>query len=75
MNYNNYNNVMQYLIAGLIVVAALYAAVRAIVLTVRGRKSNLTACSGCKLQEFCQKPEKNSVKKCGDKVAQVKNRQ
>lgn len=74
MNYN-YNNVVQYLIAGLIVAAALYAAGRAILLTVRGRKSNLTACSGCKLREYCQKPEKNYVKKCGDKVAQVKKRQ
>ena len=71
----NYNNVVQYLVAGLIVAAALVAAVRAILLTVRGRKSNLTACAGCKLQDYCQKPEKNSVKKCGDKVAQVKNRQ
>ena len=69
------NHVMQYLIVGLIVAAALFASVRTIVLTVRGKKTELNACASCKMQEFCQKPEKNSVKKCGDKVAQVKNRQ
>ena len=69
------NHVVQYLIVGLIVAAALFAAVRTIVLTVRGKKTELNACASCKIQEFCQKPEKNSVKKCGDKVAQVKNRQ
>ena len=73
-DYNNIN-VVQYLIAGLIVAVALFVAVRAIILTARGRKTDLTACAGCKLQEFCQKPEKNSVKKCGDIVAQVKNQQ
>lgn len=70
-----FSDVLQYLIAGLIVAAALFAAVRAIILTMRGRKTDLNACAGCKLQEFCQKPEKYSVKKCADKVAQVKNRQ
>ena len=70
-----FSDVFQYLIVGLIVSSALFAAVRAIILTLRGRKTDLNACTGCKLQEFCQKPEKYSVKKCGDKVAQVKNRQ
>ena len=69
------SDVLQYLIAGLIVAAALFIVVRAIILTVRGRQSDLNACAGCKLQELCQKSEKYSVKKCGDKVAQVKNRQ
>lgn len=69
------NNVLQYVLVGLVVAAAVVAAVRAIIAALNGRKTKLTACAGCKLQEFCQKPEKNSAKKCADKVAQVKNRQ
>ena len=69
------DQVVQYLIVGLIVAAALFAAVRTIILTVRGKKTELNACASCKLQEFCQKPEKNSVKKCGDKVVQIKKQQ
>ena len=63
---------IQYVLAGLIVGAAVVAAVRAIMKAVNGRKSALTACAACKLKDVCQKPEKNSAKKCADKVAQVK---
>ena len=69
------SNVVQYLLAGLIVAAAVFVTVRSIVCAVRGRKTALTACAACKLKDICQKPEKNSVKKCADKVAQVKNPQ
>ena len=64
--------IMQYVLAGLIVALAVVAAVRSIVKAARGRKTTLTACTGCKLKDLCQKPEKNSAKKCADKVAQVK---
>ena len=67
--------ILQYVLAGLIVVLAIVAAVRSVVRAMRDRKTALTACAGCKLQDYCQKPEKNSAKKCADKVAQVKNRQ
>ena len=68
-------NVLQYVLAGLIVAAAGIVAVRAVIAATKGRESKLTACVGCKLQDFCQKPEKNSAKKCADKVAQVKKQQ
>lgn len=71
MNYD----VVQYVLVGLIVAAAVIAAVRTLVAAMKERKSKLTACAGCKLQEFCLKPEKNSAKKCADKVAQIKKRQ
>ena len=64
---------VQYLLVGLIVAVAVLAVIRAIVLALRNRPTSLTACTGCKLKDFCQKPEKNSAKKCADKVAQVKN--
>ena len=66
---------VQYLIVGLIVAAAVLATVRSVVRAIKDRKSALTACASCKLQEYCQKPEKNSAKKCADKVAQVKKSQ
>ncbi len=66
------NDVVQFILAGLIVVLAVAAVVRSVVNAARGRETSLTACSGCKLREICQKPEKNSAKKCADKVAQVK---
>ena len=66
------NETLQYVLAGLIVALAVVATVRSIVKASRGRKTKLTACAGCKLQDLCQKPEKNSAKKCADKVAQVK---
>ena len=69
------NNVIQYLLAAVIVVAAVAAVVRMIVLAVKGQQTALTACSSCKLKDVCQNPEKNSVKKCADKVAQVKKSQ
>ena len=62
---------VQYILAAVIVTAAVYAVARAVVRAARHEKTALTACSGCKLQEFCQRPEKNSVKKCADKVARV----
>ena len=69
------NDVIQYILAGLIVLAAVIAVVRAVVRTVRGRKNALTACASCKLKDCCQRPEKNSAKKSADKVAQVKKMQ
>jgi len=69
------NEVVQYLLAGIIVAAAVLAVVRSLMRAWRNQKTALTACAGCKLQEICQKPEKNSAKKCADKVAQVKNPQ
>ena len=66
------NEVVQYVLAGLIVLAAVIAVVRTVARTVRGRKSSLTACASCKSRDCCQRPDKNSAKKCADKVAQVK---
>ena len=66
------SDIIQYLLAGLIVAAAVVAVERTIVSSLKNRQSALTACVGCKLQDICQKPEKNTAKKCGDKVAQVK---
>ena len=63
---------VQYVLAGMIVALAVVAAVRSIIKAARGRKTTQTACAGCKLKDLCQKPEKNSAKKCADKVAQVK---
>ena len=68
-------DILQYVLAGLIVAVAVAAAVRSIVRAMKDRKTALTACAGCKLQAYCKKPEKNSAKKCADKVAQSKNRQ
>ncbi len=65
----------QYLVVALIVAAAVALTMRAVVRTARGKKSELTACYSCKLKDVCQKPEKNSAKKCADKVAQVKKSQ
>ena len=69
------NNWLQYLLVGVIVAIAVVAAVRSAVGAAKGKKTALTACSSCKLKDVCQKPEKNSAKKCADKVAQVKNTQ
>ena len=69
------NNWLQYLLVGVIVAIAVVAAVRLAVGAAKGKKTALTACASCKLKDVCQKPEKNSAKKCADKVAQVKNTQ
>ena len=66
---------VQYVLAGIIVAAALFAAVRAFWRAANDRKTAITACTACKLKDICQKPEKNSTKKCADKVAQVKKPQ
>lgn len=69
------SDVIQYLLAGLIVSIAVVAVVRSIRRAAKSEKSALTACVACKLNDICQKPEKNSAKKCDDKVAQVENSQ
>ena len=69
------NTLVQYVLAGLIVALAVFAAIRSVVRAARNQQTTLTACAGCKLQDICQKPEKNSAKKCADKVAQVKKQQ
>ena len=68
------NDVIQYVLAGLIVAAAVFAVGRAMWMwrAAHDKKTALTACAACKLQDVCRKPEKNSVKKCADKVAQLK---
>lgn len=66
---------LQYVLAGIIVAAAVFAAARSIWRAANNRKTALTACAACKLKDVCQKPEKNSAKKCADKVAQVKKSQ
>ena len=66
---------VQYILVACIVAAAVAAAVRAFVRAAKSKKTALTACAACKLKDACQKAEKNSVKKCPDKVAQVKNSQ
>ena len=66
---------VQYVLAGMIVAVAVLAAVRSLVRAAQNKKTALTACASCKLKDLCQIPEKNSAKKCADKVAQVKNTQ
>jgi len=66
---------LEYVLAGFIVAAAAIALGRSIVLGLKDKPSALTACAGCKLHDICIKPEKNSAKKCADKVAQVKKQQ
>ncbi len=63
---------IQYLLVAIIVAAAVIASVRAVIRASRNKNTALTACAACKLKDVCQRPEKNSVKKCADKVAQVK---
>ena len=67
-----FNEMIQYVLAGLIVAAAVFAAGRALWRAAHDRTTALTACASCKLQDVCRKPEKNSAKKCADKVAHVK---
>lgn len=68
-------DVFQYVLVALIVAAAVALTVRAMVRAARNKKTALTACSSCKLKDVCQKPEKNSAKKCAEKVAQVEKSQ
>lgn len=68
-------DLIQYVIVGLIVLAASVATVRSVMRAAKNKKTALTACTACKLKDICQKPEKNSAKKCADKVAQVKKQQ
>jgi len=65
------SDTIQYLLVGIIILGAVIALVRTIVLTMKNRHTALTACTGCKLHDVCNKPEKNSAKKCANKVAQV----
>ena len=66
------SHTIQYVLAAAIVAAAVFASVRSIVRAAQNKDSAITACAACKLKDVCQKPEKNSLKKCADKVAQVK---
>lgn len=66
------SEVLQEVVATGIVAVAVVFTVRALLRAVDGKKSTLTACAGCKLRDVCQKTEKNSAKKCAEKVAQVK---
>lgn len=65
-------DIFQYVLVALIVVAAGVFTVRALARAAQNKKTVLTACNSCKLKDVCQKPEKNSAKKCADKVAQLK---
>ncbi len=65
-------DIFQYVLVVLIVAAAGVYTVRALARAAQNKKTALTACGSCKLKDVCQKPEKNSAKKCADKVAQVK---
>ena len=62
---------VQSVLAALVVLSAVIATLRAVMRSVNNKKSPLTACESCKLKDVCQKTEKNSAKKCADKVAQV----
>ena len=68
------SDVVQYLLVGLIVMAAVVAVVRSIVRTVRNKSKSQTACAGCKLQDICQKTEKNSAKNVPIKLHRSKSR-
>ena len=68
-------DVIQYVLVALIVAVAGVFTVRALARVAQNKKTALTACGSCKLKDVCQKPEKNSAKKCADKVAQVKKAQ
>ena len=67
------NDVIQYVLAGVIVLAAVLAALRSVISSIRGKKSSLTACASCKSRDCCQRPEKNSVKNVPIKLHRSKN--
>ena len=69
------SDVIQYVLVGVIVLAAVLVTLRSVMRSIKGRKTALTACACCKLRDSCQCPDKNSTKKCADKVAQVKKLQ
>ena len=50
------NDLVQYLLAGLIVAAAVFAVGRALWRAAHDRETVLTACASCKLQDVCRKP-------------------
>ena len=66
------NELIQCVLAALIVAVAVFAVARAVWRAAHDRKTVLTACASCELKNVCSKHEKNSAKKCADKVAQVK---
>ena len=66
------NELIQCVLAALIVAVAVFAVARAVWRATHDRKTALTACASCGLKDVCRNPEKNSAKKCADKVAQVK---
>ena len=68
-------DVFQYVLVALIVAAAVALTVRAVARAAKNKRTVLTACNSCQLKDVCQKTEKNSAKKCPDKVAQVKKSQ
>ena len=68
-------NIFQIVLVALIIAAAVVLILSAVIRAALDKKTPLTACYSCKLKDICQKPEKNSAKKCADKVAQVKNSQ
>jgi len=63
---------LQCVVAVVIVALAVIAVARSFARAAKGKKSTLTTCASCRLKDMCQKAEKNSAKKCADKVAQVK---
>ena len=67
------NEIVQYVLVGLIVLAAVVAGVRMVVRASRGRKSSLTACASCQSRDCCQRPEKNSAKNVLIKLHKSKN--
>ena len=50
------STITQYILVGIIVALAVVAVVRSVIKAAQGRKTALTACSGCKLYDVCQKP-------------------
>ena len=46
-------DIIQYVLAGLIVAAAVVAAMRSALRAMRSKKSVLTACAACKLKDVC----------------------
>lgn len=61
------NAVIQYVLAGIIIAAAVFAAIRTVYRTVREKKTVLNTCAGCKLQSVCNKPEKINNTACDSK--------
>ena len=58
--------IVQYVIVGVIVAAAVGVAVRAVYRTLRGHDTQLNPCSSCKLREQCSHVGQHTCQHCNE---------